>query len=134
MILPSPISLWAATPAWYVLGALILLVLLGLSWLGWRAWRRRAYRREALRELEAAQAPAEIAIVLKRTALAAWPRASVASLTGAEWASWLRASAPRARLTEAMAQRLAELAYLPVMPPGAKDAARNWIRRHDLRA
>jgi hypothetical protein len=134
MILPPPIPLWPATPAWYVLGALILLGLIWLAWRGWKAWRRNAYRREALRELETAQAPAEIAILLKRTALAAWPRARVASLTGAEWASWLRASAPRARLTEATARLLAELAYLPAAPAGAKDAARAWIRRHDLRA
>ena len=134
MILPPPIPLWPATPAWYVLGALILLALLWMAWHGWKAWRHNAYRRAALRELDAAQAPAEIAILLKRTALAAWPRARVASLTGAEWAAWLRASAPRARLTKAMAQLLAELAYLPATPAGAKDAARSWISRHDLRA
>lgn len=134
LIAPPPIPFWPATPAWYVLGAVILMALLWFAWRLRKTWRRDAYRRAALRELEAAQAPVEIAALLKRTALAAWPRVRVASLTGAEWASWLRASAPRARLTEAVSRLLAELAYLPTTPPGAKDAARDWIRRHDARS
>lgn len=134
LIAPPPIPLWPATPAWYVLGAVILLALGWLCWRGWKAWRRDAYRRAALRALETVQQPAEIAAILKRTALAAWPRERVASLTGAEWAAWLRASAPRAKLTETMARLLADLAYQPAVPPGTLEAARSWIRRHDLRA
>lgn len=134
LIEPPPISLWPATPAWYVLGAVILLILLWLCWRGWKAWQRNAYRREALRALDTTGSPAEIAVLLKRTALAAWPRERVASLTGREWAAWLQHTAPRARLTEAAARRLADLAYLPTLPDGAKNAARSWIQRHDVRA
>lgn len=134
LALPPPVSLWPATPAWYALGVLVLLGLLWLAWRGWRAWRRNAYRREALAALETAQAPVEIAVILKRTALAAWPRAQVAALAGAEWAALLRSSAPRARLTDAMARLMADLSYQSTMPAGVRDAARRWIRLHDVRA
>lgn len=134
LLLPPPVPLWPATPAWYVLGVLMLLVLLWLAWRAWWVWRRDAYRRAALRALDRACAPLEIAVILKRTALGAWPRGRVASLTGAAWADWLRASAPRAGLSESMARLLAELAYLPAIPSGARQAARSWIRWHDPRA
>lgn len=132
--LPAPVPLWPATPAWYLLGVLLLLALLWLARRGWRAWRRNAYRRAALRSLKTAQDPAEMAAILKRTALAAWPRARVASLAGADWAAFLRRSAPRARLTEATALTLARLAYAPSPDPALREAARRWIRLHDPRA
>jgi hypothetical protein len=134
LLLPPPVPLWPATPAWYLLGAVLLLALLWVAWRGWRAWRGNAYRRAALRVLKTAQDPAEVAAILKRTALAAWPRARVASLAGAEWAAFLRRSAPRARLTEATASALAQLAYAPTPDGELREAARRWIRLHDPRA
>ena len=64
LLLPPPVSLWPATPAWAVLGAVVLGALLWLAWRGLRAWRRNAYRREALRALAVAEAPAEVAAIL----------------------------------------------------------------------
>lgn len=134
LLLPSPVSLWPATPAWAVLGGLLLALLLWLAWLTWRAWHRRAYRREALRALDAAQTPGEAAALLKRTALAAWPRAEVAALSGESWARFLRRTAPRAHLTEDAARNLSALAYVPAMAEGVGAAARLWVRHHDPRA
>ena len=54
-----------------------------------RRHRRNAYRREALRELEEADA-ADISAILKRTALVAFPREQVASLSGAAWMACAR--------------------------------------------
>ena len=136
LLLPAPVPLWPATPACYLLGALLLLALLWLgwrAWRAWRAWRRNAYRRAALRSLKTVQDPAETAAILKRAALAAWPRARVASLAGADWAAFLRRSAPRARLTEATALALAQLAYAPTPDGELREAARRWIRLHDPR-
>jgi Domain of unknown function (DUF4381) len=129
LLLPPPIPLWPATPAWAVLGAVVLAALLWLAWRGLRAWRRDAYRREALRALAVAEAPAEVSAILKRTALAAWPRAQVAALSGAGWAAFLRRTAPRARLDEATARRLADLAYAPAAPV-PREAAHAWVRHH----
>jgi hypothetical protein len=133
LILPPPVSFWPATPAWFVLFAILAALLLWNAWRGWRRWRANAYRREALRAVQAAQQPEEIAAILKRTALAAWPRAEVAALSGPKWATFLQCTAPGARLDVAAAQRLASLAYAPMSLDMRDDAAR-WIRFHDARA
>jgi hypothetical protein len=62
-----------------------------------------AYRRAAVAEInricgsqsEDREIVAAISAVLKRAALVAYPRAAVASLTGARWASFLEESNPR---------------------------------------
>lgn len=131
LLLTPPVSLWPATPAWRMLGALLLALLL---WLAWRGWRRDACRREALHALDTAHSPAAVAALLKRTALAAWPRAEVAALSGAGWAGFLRRTAPRARLTESAARNLSVLATAPALAEGVKAAARPWVRHHDPRA
>ena len=132
LILPPPVPFWPATPAWYVVFALLALLGLWLGWRGWRRWRANAYRRAALRALGSAADGAEIATILKRTALAAWPREAVASLSGQDWAAFLRRTAPRAHLDVASATALASLAYAPAAPPMRAPAER-WIRFHDAR-
>lgn len=133
LILPPPVSFWPATPAWFVLFAVLAALMLWIAWRAWRRWRTNAYRRQALRALETARQPAEIAAILKRTALAAWPRAEVAALSGADWAAFLQRTAPNAKLDATVAQRLASLAYAPASLDARGDAAR-WIRVHDTRA
>lgn len=131
LILPPPVTFWPSTPAWYALFAVMALLLLWLGWRAWRRWRADAYRREALAALRDAKG-AEIAAILKRTALAVWPRAAVASLSGPDWAAFLRRTAPRARLDTAAAERLARLAYAPA-PSDARREAERWVRFHDAR-
>lgn len=133
LILPPPVSFWPATPAWFVLFAVLVALLLWIAWRGWRRWQAGAYRREALQAVQAVQQPAEIAAVLKRSALAVWPRAEVAALSGREWAAFLQRTAPGAKLDATAARRLADLAYAP-MSPAARDDAARWIRFHDARA
>jgi hypothetical protein len=55
----------------------------------WRVWRANAYRRAALHELPLATTVAEIAEILKRTALVAYPRTDIAALSGSKWCQWL---------------------------------------------
>ena len=139
ILLPPPVPLTPATPAWAMLGVALLALALWLAWRGMRRWRREAYRREARRALETVVARGEFASVpalVKRTALAAFPRAAVAGLTGADWAAFLRRTAPRARLSEAQSLALARLPYLDpaearAARPEALAAARGWIARHD---
>lgn len=139
ILLPPPVPLTPATPAWAVLGGLLLALGLWLAWRGVRHWRREAYRREARRAVEQASgagAFAALPALVKRAALAAFPREAVASLSGAEWAAFLRRTAPRAHLTEAQALALARLPYLDpaetqAAGPEALAAARGWIARHN---
>lgn len=85
---PPPVSWMPQTWGWAVLAGLLGLALLVWALKTWRRYRRNAYRREALRMLgdierllqtpeKHAEALHQLAEVLKRTALAAWPRAHV---------------------------------------------------------
>lgn len=91
IVLPPPVPWWPLAPGWYVLGVVVLLLLLALAFRAWLRRRRTAYRREALRSLRTANDVAEIAMLLRRTALAEFPREEIAVLHGDAWADWLSA-------------------------------------------
>jgi hypothetical protein len=141
IVIPEAPSLMPHTPGWWVVAAwLVAVVLIGLSqWLAYR--RRNRYRREAAAELEtiAASAAAQpaasaaaIAGLLKRTALAAYPRERIASLHGNDWARFLCESAHDDPIVSASADRIAAAAYRRDADGGGLiDAARRWIRVHD---
>jgi hypothetical protein len=121
---PAPAPWTPQTWGWAVL-ALALLAL--VVWLAIRAVRlRRAnrYRVEALAELttlesqisdggQRAAAVAAMPRLLKRVALAAWPRTEVASLSGESWVAFLRAHAGRHGVAEDAARVLADGEYRP---------------------
>lgn len=129
-------------PGWVLLG---LLVLAALLWLGWRIrrWRRRTrYRREALAQLArlapalaTAQGLSALSALLKRTALAAYPREAVASLAGTTWRDFLCASGAPA-FADAACDPLFDSAYRAHRTTDAHQraavlaAARQWIRAH----
>ncbi|AQV93862.1 DUF4381 domain-containing protein [Cupriavidus necator] len=149
---PPPPSWAPQTIGWPIAGALLLLA---LAWAGWRAWRRHRanrYRREALAELAGLPLGADpahrvaalrqLAALLKRTALAAWPRAQVASLAGSGWADFLRAHAGRAQDTAPLLAALVQdaeyrddavLAQWPDSQVQAvAGACRCWIAEHHV--
>lgn len=127
---PAPVSMMPETAGWWILAAI---VVIGLGWLirhMARDWRANAYRRAAVRELElVGEDPAAIAAILRRTALAAWPRQDVAALTGDDWVAFLRRSGD---FPEPMARTLALAPYQPGTEPdeGLSLAAEAWIRHH----
>jgi hypothetical protein len=99
---PLP-SFWPPAAGVTILAACALAFLaLYIAHLARRA-RMNAYRRAAVAEINRicgspsadAEAVAAISAVLKRAALVAYPRAAVASLTGARWTSFLEESNPR---------------------------------------
>jgi hypothetical protein len=148
--LPAPVSYVPKTVGWLVVAVLLVLIALGCAWLAWRRHERSRYRREALAELARIEAKlgdagtraaalAQIAPLIKRTALAALPREQVAALSGTAWLAFLRETtrafdddsgallytasyAPADRLAsvdQEQAQRLAR-------------AARDWIVHHHV--
>ncbi|KXU88971.1 hypothetical protein CR51_33745 [Caballeronia megalochromosomata] len=148
--LPAPVSYAPQTIGWVFVAVLLVAIALVAAWLAWRAHERSRYRREALAELARietklgekatrASALAEIAPLIKRTALAAAPREHVAALSGPSWLAYLKKThgafddesgallytasyAPRERLagiTQQQAQRLVQ-------------AARDWIGHHHV--
>jgi len=86
---PTPISYFPETPIWLWLAAGLACILLLLAWLSRRRWRARAYRRTALAELRHTDDVAAMANILRRAALAAYPRDEVAGLIGEEWLAFL---------------------------------------------
>lgn len=137
---PPPVSMAPATWAWAVLAGLIVAGLAAGLWLWLRHRRRTAYRRAALAELQAlaprlaAGDPGALAgldRLIRRTALVAFPRAEVATLTGADWIAFLD------RTGGAFAPFATPLGTGPYAPrPAAFDgpallrAVRHWIARH----
>jgi hypothetical protein len=135
---PPPPAWTPQTVGWYVVFAIA--GLLALWWIirSTRRWRANAYRREALREL-AVLPPEEFSTLLKRTALAAWPRERVASLSGDAWLTFLKDSAGGNLFQSAPENRIEEIALRPAMLSSEdehrlKDAVAEWIRSHRVQA
>jgi hypothetical protein len=137
---PPPIPWWPPAPGWYAVGG-VGLVLVGVagSAAGSRWWRNR-YRRAALKELRRLPrggnlVPA-LAELLKRTALAAFPRDRVASLTGERWLRFLNETGRTDDFTRDPGTVLGDTEYRPdpllAEAEAARliDIARHWIAHH----
>ena len=140
IVMPEPVSRMPEGSGWWVLLAwLAMVVTISVRALINRR-RRNRYRREAMARLEQiaasagddpSAAAAQIAVLLKQAALAAYPRADVASLYGEDWARFLNESASNDPLVEEASMRLATASYRPdadgreLVSP-----ARRWIRIH----
>ncbi len=87
---PPPVSWWPLAPGWWFVIMIVASVLSYIAYLSWRTWYSSAYRREALNALAQSTTIAEVSNVLKRTALAKFPRSEVAALSGEQWCTWLQ--------------------------------------------
>jgi hypothetical protein len=143
--LPPPVAWWPPAAGWWILGAgMLAFVLLGCV-RATQARRASAYRRQALAELavlERAPPPAAavgLATLLKRTALAAWPRGEVSRLTGADWFGFLDRTAEGCGFSDGPGAALARATLdgeRPLTPEEARmlfALSRRWIRRHQAR-
>lgn len=130
---PPAISMVPQTAGWWVL-AVAIAVILAYGVFRFLAYRRRnAYRQVALAELqENVEHPAVIADILRRCALVAYPRASVASLSGQDWLAFLDRSAQMTDFTQGAGQAVTSAPYARGQSPDPAlvKAARNWIRQH----
>jgi hypothetical protein len=150
---PPPVSWFPQTWGWMALAVLLAAVVLALLVRQVRRYRANRYRREAVLELRALeheirdpatrrQAVQALAALLKRTALAAWPRADVAPLSGPAWIAFLRKQEDDG-VAKALATMLDDLEYqgdgsMNTVPSSiAGDviaSARQWIERHHVSA
>lgn len=129
---PVPVAWTPQTAGWIWLGlAVLVAILLVARWLIQRH-RKNAYRREALRELDAVSGnAAAVSKLIRRSALAGFPREDVASLHGEAWLSFLAKTYPGPALQGKTATTLLAAPYRDV--PADKDLvnfARDWISRH----
>ena len=135
---PPPPAWTPQTLGWYVLFAIAGLLVLWLTVHLVRRWFANSYRREALRELPLLQ-PDEFSALLKRTALAAWPRERVASLSGPKWLKFLDHATGDESFGYLSADQIEELAFRPETlshedEQVLRGIVASWIRRHRVQA
>jgi GAF domain-containing protein len=145
---PREVSLWPQTWTARIAIILLLAALIAAAWHFIRHYRANRYRREALAELtRIARGPAaatsskelatQLSLLLKRTALAAFPREQVASLSGAAWLGFLDRTSDATEFSRGVGQWLARASYSPEEPGADQLAAlveltRRWIGRHHV--
>jgi len=129
---PAPVSLIPQTPGWIVLGLLVLGLIVWTLRLIRTRRHARAYRRAALAELAGVgDDAARIASLLRRTALAGFPRHKVASLAGADWLNFLDQSYGGEGFSGETGQVLLNAPYRRnASDPALADLARQWITSH----
>lgn len=135
LVAPGPVSWWPLAPAWWILIAIVALATGAGGWIAWRRWRADAYRRAALRELDALNDGARgVPTLLKRVALSAWPRPEVAGLAGGQWITFLRKASPES-FDRQTAEDLLSIGYDSPQMVADREAqlirsARHWITTH----
>lgn len=139
--LPDPVSWWPPAPGWWLLAALALAALFALA--GWlrRRWYRQAPVRRALRELGALDALAardpalacrQLSQLLRRVALARFPRGEVAGLTGEAWLAFLDRHGGDGQFDRGPGRVLIQAPYRAAAPDDLVPLialARRWIER-----
>ncbi|MEL0438006.1 DUF4381 domain-containing protein [Phycobacter sp. K97] len=132
---PQPISMMPQTVGWAVIAGLFVV---GGAYALWRwrtAYLENAYRRAALSALkEAGQDPTAIAEVLRRAALAAFPRRDIASLSGEDWLAFLDQTGGCTDFRHGPGRALA---FAPYQSPGQQPEAlpriaAQWVRNHRM--
>jgi hypothetical protein len=140
--LPEAVSAWPPAPGWWIaIGLVIATAILARQWL---LARRRSVRRAALRELADIEAGIEggsdipllatrLSTLLRRVAVARYPRRDVASLHGEEWKQFLVEHGQGSELDEEIIHELATAVYAApraeAIPSDAwSRAVGGWIR------
>lgn len=139
IVAAPPVPWWPPAPGWYVVAALVAVAMAAATW-RWLVLRRRnAYRRRALELLDGLEPRAdmmpELAALVRRTALSAYPREKVAPLAGEGWLAFLDRTGGKAAFTRGREHRLAELIYgTGTSSPEERQeliaAVRRWIMAH----
>jgi len=153
IVVPAPVSWSPQAWGWWVLAGVLLAVAVLLAIRQVRRSLANRYRREALKECaglvdrldsepQRAEALSQLAELLKRTALTAWPRNEVAALSGRDWIEFLRRHAGTAAIDERMERLLDDAEYRPASlaafsGPDAHacaQAVEDWIESHRVPA
>lgn len=133
IVLPPAVPYWPPALGWWIAGFTLLAMALLVLARSMMRYRHNAYRRAALRELDAigpirdSATAQDVYTVLKRVALVTFGREQVASLSGRSWLTFLDRSG-----------RTAAFGQMPPLPgfDASADgdmiaaAARQWIRHH----
>jgi len=122
---PAAPSFWPPASGFWILVALILMLLITATWCITQSRRRNAYRRAGLTLLESANTVYDINVVLKRVALAVFPREQVAALHGENWIQFMQSTCPGEQFPT-----LSQSAEATPATESIRASARAWIRKH----
>jgi hypothetical protein len=136
---PPAVGWWPPAPGWWILAVLVLLLLSTLIYVLIRRARANAYRAQALKQLKklennGATAYPALNALLKQTAISAYGRKHVASLSGSKWIQLLESHCPKVKLNSAFRQALENGLYQKTGGNSADAEAikfcRVWIKKH----
>lgn len=142
---PLPVGWWPPAPGWWILLTLLAISIVIISWILLRRRKARAYRRQALAQLESLRngyretrdAKAYVAAanaLLKSAALIAYPRRAVAASSGSRWLALLNEGLPPA---EQFPEEFVHGAYrkngVAIDVEQLHITAASWIRRHEAK-
>jgi hypothetical protein len=144
--LPQEVSLWPETWASRIAVVVLLVTAVVAIWRFISYRRANRYRREALAELtRIASAPdtvpnelaAQLSLLVRRTALAAFPRQQIAPLNGAAWLAFLDQSSGGTEFSREPGRWLASAPYARTGPNDSQrseliELTRRWIRGHHV--
>lgn len=145
---PDAVTFWPPAPGWWLLAILLCVSLVLLIRKMKKRRVARAYRKEAMSELEThwqqflASKDAllylqTLAEILKRTALSGFPATGAASASGEKWLSFLDSSLPAKHALEPFQSELGQMLIsapyrknCEVDPQKVHEISLNWIRHH----
>lgn len=144
--LPDGVSHWPLAPGWW--GLIALTTLFFIAFLFWKRHRNRnRYRHLALDELKktyhrfsetkkTAAYLQEISLLLRRTALSAYPKTFNASIKGEEWVIWLDNTCPATKdqFTQNFSEALILASYQKepqVDVEKLQQLCELWIKKHN---
>ena len=128
---PSAVPWWPPAMGWWILLALLVAALVCWAIKLCQVLKANAYRSRALREIESAVTFAEMNAILKRTALAVYPRETVARLSGANWFDWLARTASL-EIRSSIREALSDLPTTEQLRIEARQLAITWVKKHRL--
>ncbi len=127
IVVPHPPPFWPPAPGvWVVLGVVAATVLI-VWWRRHLIQKRNAYRSAGLVLLGDARTVHDVSVVLKRVALAVFPREQVASLYGRDWVAFLKTTCSQTSFSE-----IAGTEYSAEASQALIELAGFWIRFHRI--
>lgn len=137
---PPPISIWPLAIGWYVVFALLVLLFLLAGYLWYRYIKRHRLKKIVLMRLEKLQTmqqnadiAEELSMLLKRAALAIYPRRDVAGLFGEPWLQFLDKTAMTTEFSNGFGRLLIVSPYQrkkQQLPDQLFDLIRNWVKKN----
>lgn len=149
IVLPEAATWWPLANGWYFLFGLLLVFLAWFIYTSIQHRIKNRYRRAALHQLHLLAQEVnktgkrdsvlrQIPILLKRTALTAYPRRQLASLTGKSWHDFLNSKSGTPWFTESICHSLDHISYsvgnLDTVDAEAVSellkACKHWLKHH----